>query len=123
MCVELYAQDGIAVIAIRGVVDFQNSGSVAEAMQKAAGEHDRIVVDCRELEFISSSGLRAVMLLMKAMGKRGGRLVFCGGSPVVMQVLEVTGIRKLMIHSPDFDEALQQAGGEGSATATAPLAH
>ena len=111
MSVDFKTLDGLPVIILKGRIDFKNSGPVTDTMQKAAQEADRLAVDCTELEYVSSSGLRSILLLMKKMDKKGGKLVFFGINSNVMQVLEMTGIKDLMT----ICDVLEQAREELSA--------
>jgi anti-anti-sigma factor len=52
------------------------------------------VVDLRELTFIDSSGLRALIMADQRVRAAGGRLVVVRGSGRVNEVLEMTGIAK-----------------------------
>ncbi len=112
MCVEMKVIDGIPVISLKGRIDFKNSGKVTEKMDKAADEGSQLAVDCTHLEYISSSGLRSILLLMKKMSKIGGKLAFWGINPDIMQVLEMTGIKDLMIICNNQDEAKAKITGE-----------
>lgn len=113
MCIEVRDLGGIGLVSLQGHIDHRNAGYVGEAMQVAARQYDRLIVDCHALEYISSSGLRAVLMLIKSMATKGGRPVFCGANTVVLDVLEVTGIRSLMTHCQTIDDAVEELAGSG----------
>ncbi len=48
-------------------------------------------IDCNEMNYIASSGLRTLHTLHKELGKAGGSLLIAGVQPTVMQVLQMTG--------------------------------
>ena len=52
------------------------------------------VLDLRELTFIDSSGIRALIMADKSVRDGGGRLIVVRGSQRVDQVLEMTGVAR-----------------------------
>jgi anti-sigma B factor antagonist len=50
------------------------------------------ILDLRELTFIDSSGLRAVIMADQRVRSEGGRFVVVRGSDRVNQVMEMTGV-------------------------------
>ena len=51
----------------------------------------RIVLDLNKLEYISSAGLRVVLMLHKKMASTGGRRIISNPTDDVMDVLDMTG--------------------------------
>lgn len=54
-----------------------------------------IVLDCSQLEFISSSGLRLLLMLRKQTIAQGGDITIKGVNDVVKQVFTITGFYAL----------------------------
>ena len=59
----------------------------------AAGK--TIVLDCSELSYISSSGLRIFLTIRKAAAAAGGKVIIEGLSPEIRQVFMMTGFLQL----------------------------
>ena len=53
------------------------------------------VLDCGSLAFVSSAGLRALLMLHKTMAKKGG-LKLVGVKDAVREVLDMTGFTKFL---------------------------
>jgi anti-anti-sigma factor len=51
---------------------------------------NKVVIDFRAVEFLSSVGFRPLLTLHQRVKAAGGRVVFCNLSPVVTEVLQVT---------------------------------
>lgn len=51
-----------------------------------------IRLECRDLEYISSSGLRLLLGLQKKVMKNGGKLVFRHVSAPILDVFKITGM-------------------------------
>lgn len=70
-----------------GIDRFERSLSADQTSQVAT-----FVLDMRELTFIDSSGLRAVVMADQRVRAEGGRLIVVRGPARVNEVLEVTGV-------------------------------
>ena len=88
----------VAVFHLAGWLDAQGEGSLVEAVQKAAAEGaDYVLLDLRELDTITSAGIRAIqksfqLLTPKGPDQKSRRLKLCNASPRIYEVLSVTGL-------------------------------
>ena len=71
----------------------------------AAGER-RFVVDLASTEYVSSAGLRVLLMLGKKVSGGAGRLVLCGLNPQVREVFDVAGLGALFVIRASRAEAL-----------------
>ena len=55
-----------------------------------------VILDLRDLSFIDSSGLRAVILADQRVRSEGGRFIVVRGQERVNEVLEMTGVAERM---------------------------
>ncbi|HUU45658.1 MAG TPA: STAS domain-containing protein, partial [Acidobacteriota bacterium] len=55
----------------------------------------QIVLDCEGLDFINSSGLGALVSVLKDVRLAGGRLVLCRLAPYVDEIFEITGLKRV----------------------------
>lgn len=86
------AMTGILV----GRLDTAASVQFARDMQPLLDNANlHIVLDCKGLEFISSSGLRLFLSLRKQTIAMGGDVTITGVSPEVKQVFTITGFYSL----------------------------
>jgi anti-anti-sigma factor len=60
----------------------------------------KFILDFSRLEYISSAGLRSVLVTGRSSKAKGGDIACCGLQGVVKQVFEISGFQKLM---PIFD--------------------
>lgn len=54
--------------------------------------HETIHLECKELEYISSSGLRLFLGLQKKVMKNGGKLVFHHIADSILEIFKITGM-------------------------------
>ncbi|WP_163337670.1 STAS domain-containing protein [Desulfopila sp. IMCC35008] len=65
----------------------------------------RIVVDCTRLEYISSAGLRSILVAAKKMKGSGGTISFCGLAGMVEEVFKVSGMGSMFVVTNTAEEA------------------
>lgn len=79
-----------------GRLDTAASQKASEDMMPLMENADKtIVIDCSELEFISSSGLRLFLSLRKQTIAKGGKVIIVNMIPEVKQVFSITGFFSL----------------------------
>lgn len=77
---------------LSGRLDTAASQQFSADMQPLVEHADRhIILDCTNLEFISSSGLRLFLTLRKASMAKKGEVTLLGMKPDVKQVFALTG--------------------------------
>lgn len=70
---------------------FQND--IAPLMQE---ENPDIVLDCTNMEYTSSQGLRMFLLLQKTVSSKGGKMVMKNMKPQVKEVFDITGFSNII---------------------------
>ena len=99
--------DGLPVIAVSGRLD-ATTAPLFDAEMKAllSTPKPHILMDLSEVTYVSSAGLRSVLLLVKHTAAQGGRLGLFGASQGVMEVIEISGFPSLLDVYPDRETAL-----------------
>ena len=75
-------------------------------MGEIAGGAQRILIDCANLVYISSAGLRALMLAVRELKPSGGSLGLTSLQEHLVKSLEVSGILGMFQVFEDTDKAL-----------------
>ncbi|MDI3305867.1 MAG: STAS domain-containing protein [Acetobacteraceae bacterium] len=92
-------QTGGVVVTHRlaGRIDTSTSPAVeAEIKAKLAAGSTRILLDMREVTYVSSAGLRVVLLVAKQAKAAGGNLALFGLQPSVREVFDISGFGKII---------------------------
>ena len=76
--------------------DVLNSEEARTTMLKAAEEANDLILDLEKLDFMASSGLRIILELAKRMKQKGGNFTVKKPKPVVLDVLEMTGLSSIL---------------------------
>ena len=90
--------DPVVVVRLRGEMDLGSTGRAKESLDAVvADQPPAIVVDLVELEFIDSSGIRALLAAAKAAEAHGTAFTIRAPRPSVRRVLEIAGVGDLVI--------------------------
>ena len=94
-------QDGVLSAQVGGRIDGTNASEFEEAIRTAIEESDRaVIVDFEKLAYISSAGLRAILLTAKSLDNRNAKFALCSLSDQIREVFETSGFDKVIaIHS------------------------
>ncbi|MFI7539689.1 STAS domain-containing protein [Actinoplanes sp. NPDC049599] len=89
--------DGTALVAVLGEIDFSNADEVAQALRDVVAEWSPPVlrVDLRAATFIDSTGLGALIEGYRAAAERDIGFVVVNPNPGFRRVLTVTGLCEL----------------------------
>jgi anti-anti-sigma factor len=89
-------EQGVVVIRASGRLDELAAQETEKTLAAVLRESpEKMLVDMSGVEYVSSSGLRVLLMLSKAMKKQGGRLVLCGLSPFVAEVFEISSFNRM----------------------------
>lgn len=98
----------VTIVAIAGRVDHDTSGQLAQALNELlrARKHN-IVVDLSDTDYISSGGLKALLLAHKeTQSKHQGDVRLAAPTVPVRETLKVVGFDRIFKIYPDLVEAV-----------------
>lgn len=100
-------KDDVRRILLSGRMDIEGVGGIETRFAgMTAAPRMAIIVDMSAVPFMSSIGIRALMMNAKAVGRRGGRFVILNPDPNVRSVLKSSSIDLLIPICDDLDEAI-----------------
>ena len=88
-------EDDRLTLFLDGRADSSNSERLKDDIMNGLDEVKYIVIDCENLSFISSSGLRVLLILFKRIKERGGDLVVTKPTRKVTEILKITGFNEI----------------------------
>lgn len=96
----------VGVAGIEGRLDGGNAQTFHEALIKVLRSDDRgLILDFSETGFISSAGLRVVLLLVRQLDKAGGKAVLCGLNEEIRDAFRISGFDKIVAIAEDREAA------------------
>ena len=82
-------------LILDGRLDTATSPKLEEELKAVLGNLKKLVLDFTNLEYISSAGLRVLLMAQKAMSKQG-EMIILNVNETVMEVFEITGFADML---------------------------
>ncbi len=110
--------EGIAVLALRGEIDFTTGTEVQRALLGPDGEAAaRTVVELSQVTFMDSSGINALIGAHQAATALQGWVRLAAPSPSIRRVLQIVGLDTVITCYPTLQQALGVGAGGSRAGA------
>jgi anti-anti-sigma factor len=107
MTLDQETRNGIEIIRIKGRLDSATSPELERlVLERLETPCERMVLDLTDLDYVSSAGLRVILLAGKQLRARHGKLVLVGLRDVVRDVFEMSGFLALFPVTATMAEAL-----------------
>ena len=105
-------RDGEALVLLPiGRIDGSNARSFELLIRELIDNGERqLVIDCGRLEFISSSGLRVLLVAAKALKASNRTLAVCAMSARVKEILRISGMDRVIRIEASRAAAVAAAG-------------
>ena len=84
------------IVALAGRLDTTTAPELEAQLRALLPETNTLVLDLTTLDYISSAGLRVLLVAQKEMNKKKGQLSLTHVNESVMEVLEVTGFTDIL---------------------------
>lgn len=97
--------DGVLKISLAGRMDVQGTQEIDLKFNGYTANQKAVIVDMTAVDFLASIGIRTLLLVAKAISRRGGKMVLFNPDTNVSHVLEMAGIDTLIPICRSFDEA------------------
>jgi len=81
-------------------------GFEQEVLGALASGTTRMLIDFSELQYVSSAGLRIVLIAAKKLKATGGKLALCSLSESIAEVFNISGFSSILNIQPDQAAAL-----------------
>ncbi|MCR2802436.1 STAS domain-containing protein [Paenibacillus soyae] len=113
MNIQATEQDGITIIPLEGRLDGGNA-TVAETafLQLLSEGKQRFLFDFGNLQYISSAGLRVILVAAKKLRASKGRMVCASLTEQVYDVFEMSGFTTILDIVSTKEEALEKLQAE-----------
>ena len=109
MNVKITENNEIRVVAIEGRLDTTNYNELESEMDKLfKSEKFNIIFDLAALQYVSSSGLRVMLMTLKRVTAAGGKFILCNMQDGIKEIFEISGFTTIFSIDNNLDEALNR---------------
>lgn len=109
----------VVVASVSGRVDHANAeqfkAGLAPFLETCSASGNKLLLDLSGLEYISSAGLRVLMLAARDVKAQQGTLVVCELQPVVKEIFEISRFNVVFKVYPGLGAALRELSEQAAA--------
>ncbi len=100
-------RDGpVLSVKLQGRLDGSSSNELFGGVEAAIDDDDSaVVIDMAQLAYISSAGLRVLLMLSRMLEERNVRFAVCSLSKQISEVFDITGFDKVIAVHPSPEQA------------------
>ncbi len=111
MNIEAAELNGITIIPLEGRLDGNNAAVAEQAFLKLLNEgKQQFIFDFSGLQYISSAGLRVILVAAKKLRASKGRMICAALGEQVYDVFEMSGFTTILEMAASKEEALDKLG-------------
>jgi anti-sigma B factor antagonist len=100
--------DRVSTFRVQGRLDSNTSPEFEKRIFDAISNGSRnLIVDFKDLDYISSAGLRVILKATKALKREDGKIMLCAMQDYVKEVFEIAGFDSFLPIAPTLEEALR----------------
>ena len=109
----------VVVLAVSGRIDHATAeafkADLAPHLARCAAGQDSVVLDFAGVDYVSSAGLRVLMLAAKQAKAQQGYLALAAVQPLVLEILEISKFTLVLRLEPSVRDAVAAASAAGLA--------
>lgn len=105
MNVNINTENNITKIVIQGRIDSQTSNELQSQIIDNASGLKKVIIDLSGVSFLSSAGLRVLLMLYRQLKANDGKVVLVGLSDDLLDVMSITGFVNFFEITSSIDEA------------------
>lgn len=98
--------EGITVIEAEGSIDSKTASEFEKGAMAAVQGQSAIILDITKVDFLSSAGLRVLLMIYRQIKSRNGKVVLVGASEEIQDIMANTGFLSFFITVDTLDEGV-----------------
>ena|ERR1700731_2530093 len=101
----------VLVVTLRGKLNSTNAPNVEQEILERLDQGTRhMIIDLDKVDYMSSAGLRVMLVAEKRLRTAAGQLVVCGIGAAVREVLDISGFLSILKTAENRQSALLDLG-------------
>jgi anti-anti-sigma factor len=100
--------DQCVIVGITGRLDTTNYSLLeSKLMEMIENNEHKILVECSKMDYISSSGLRILLMALKKISQVKGKFVLCSLQENIHEIFEISGFTSIFEIHANQEDALK----------------
>jgi anti-anti-sigma factor len=109
--IQIIKKDNAMVVSVTGRMDATTTPEYEQKLNQLIESGQKsFVIDFIDLEYISSAGLRGILVTVKAIKAAGGKIAFANIRNTVKDVFDISGFGTIFQINDSVESALTQIG-------------
>lgn len=101
-------QNGVIILVPKGRLDSNTSDEFEKRLLGLVGSGETsLVIDFKDLDYISSAGLRVLLKAAKELKKKNGQIAFCAVKDYIREIFELSGFVSFFPIHPTLEDSLK----------------
>jgi len=97
----------IIILSLNGRLDTMNFALLEKEVNSLIKNNQKyIILNCQALDYVSSSGLRVLLMSLNQVKAVGGKFSICSLQPSIIKIFKISGFDRLFDIFPGRDEAV-----------------
>ena len=110
--IEVYNERGVTVVKLSGAIDGNTAPEAQSRILPLMESQPSVVLDMGKVEYMSSAGLRTLLLLYRQAASRNGKVVIAGLQESIKDIMAVTGFLGFFLVHDDVATAVAAISNE-----------
>lgn len=106
MNVTTLSEPAVTRVELEGSIDGKTAPQIREELSSALQKVEKLIIDMSRVDYLSSAGLRLLLLLYREIAARKGKVVLVRVSPEIRTVMSHTGFLGFFTLADSEEEAL-----------------
>ena len=99
-------ENGITKLVLTGSMNVQGALDVEPKFNEIVRTTDKVIVDLTDVHFLTSVGMRILVMSARSLREKGGKLVLVNPQAEVERAMKVAGIDTIIPIVPDLSAAI-----------------
>ncbi|MDR2158006.1 MAG: STAS domain-containing protein [Holosporaceae bacterium] len=105
MEINVLIEDGVTILTPVGKIDTSTAKAFEDGIMNAVEANNKIAIRFSEIDYISSAGLRVVLMAGKKLSASKGALALINMPEKIFSVFKMSGFDKILKIYPSFEES------------------
>ncbi len=106
----LTSHPNVAEFQVMGALNTLESKYFIDTLQAAITDQTKaMIIDCTEMPYLTSTGLRAIMIVGQKMKAAQAEFIICGLQGLALEIYTTSGFASVFVPEADLEKARQRA--------------
>lgn len=99
-------ENGIKTVVLSGSMNVQGALDLEPRFNEIVKTTDKVIVDLKDVSFLTSLGMRILVMSNRSLNAKGGKLVLVNPQALVEKALKTAGVDTIIPIAPDVSAAI-----------------